>query len=82
MLRNTLPVILTLVAGPAAAQMVDKYAITPDERAACQVDAVSYCSYTYPNEDSLIACMKENKAKLTPLCRRKFMTGLAKRHML
>ena len=65
----------------AQAQMVSKYHITPEEQAACQLDATTLCSAVFPDEDALIACMRTNVPKLSPVCRKTFVAGLQKRHM-
>ena len=59
----------------------DKYNITPAEQIACQQDAATFCSYAYPDEDKLIACMKDNKAQLSQTCLKTFEAGLKRRHM-
>lgn len=63
------------------AQVVNKFHITPEEQAACQVDATTLCSSTFPDEDALIACMRTNVPKLSPVCRKTFVAGLQRRHM-
>lgn len=70
---------VNLAAAPA--QAPNKYDISPEEQAACQVDATTLCSHVFPDQDALIACMRSNVPNLTPLCRRTFMAGLQKRHM-
>jgi hypothetical protein len=65
----------------AQAQVANKYNITPEEQAACQVDATTLCSHVYPDQDALVACMRSNESSLTPLCRKTFTAGLQKRHM-
>ncbi len=65
----------------AQAQVANKFHITPEERAACQLDATTLCSYVFPDEDALITCMKANVANLTPKCRKTFTAGLQRRHM-
>lgn len=65
----------------AEAQVVDKFRITPEEQAACQIDATTLCSSVYPDEDALIACMRTNEPNLSPTCRKTFVAGLQKRHM-
>lgn len=59
----------------------DKYQITEEERAACQNDAVLFCSTVYPDEDALLACMKSVRPKLTQACRVVFEAGLRRRHI-
>ncbi len=58
----------------------DKYHVTPIERAACEQDAVALCSSS-TDEDSLLACMKQNRAQLSTWCSRAFETGLKRRHL-
>ena len=58
----------------------DKYRITPEERVACQQDAVVFCS-TSADEDGLIGCMKQNKPQLSNVCLKTFEAGLRKRHL-
>ncbi len=65
----------------AQAQVEDKYHITPAERSACQSDAQSLCSGAFPDEDRLLACMRENVARLSPDCLKSFSMGLRRRHL-
>lgn len=60
---------------------VDKYKVTPLEKAACQEDAMSLCSSAYPDEDRLIACMRHNRSQLSTVCRTVFEAGMKRRHM-
>ncbi len=81
-MKICLTVALCICAGSSRiAAAEDKFHVTPDERAACQQDATLLCSYTYPDEDRLVACMKGNKQQLTDLCRRTLETGLKRRHI-
>ena len=59
----------------------DKYHITNAEKIACTADAVRLCSGTYPDEDGLLACMKQNRASLTALCRVAFDAGVKRRRL-
>ena len=59
----------------------DKYQITDAERAACQADAVMFCSTAYPDEEALITCMKTVRPRLTQGCRTVFEAGLRRRHI-
>lgn len=65
----------------AALAQADKYNITPEEQTICQSDAVSLCSFSYPDEDKLISCMKANKTQLSTPCLRTFEAGLKRRHL-
>ena len=59
----------------------DKYHITPEEKAACSSDALRLCSNTYPDEDRLFSCMKENRASLSAVCRVAFDAGRKRRRL-
>ena len=65
----------------AQAQVANKFHITPEEQAACQMDATTLCSYVFPDEDALITCMRANVPNLSPTCRTTFIVGLQRRHM-
>jgi hypothetical protein len=74
------PVALVLLAGitaafglafaagfaPAAAQG------TPEQRQACQPDAMRLCSEFVPDVDRITACMVKNRIRLSPPCRAVF----------
>ena len=60
---------------------VDKYHITEAEKAACSSDAVRLCFDSYPDEDRLLLCMKQNHAALSPVCRVAFDAGAKRRHL-
>jgi hypothetical protein len=81
MTRSLVATLLVALAAGAEPEVIDKYHITPTEKAACEQDATLLCGDVPPDEDSLIACMKENIAKLSPICLKSFKAGLAKRHM-
>ena len=51
------------------------------KRAACTVDAVRLCSSAYPDEDLLIACMRQNRASLSQACLVAFDAGIKRRHL-
>jgi hypothetical protein len=56
---------LALMLVPAAAQG------TPDQRAACEADAMRLCSlFTVVQE--ITACMQQNRRRLSPPCRAEF----------
>ncbi len=80
--RNIVIFAALALLGQQAAAAPSKYGITAEEKAACQTDAAAYCSATFPDEDKLIACMKGNKAQLSPMCLQVFTAGLRRRHML
>ena len=47
-------------------------AAVPCARAACTLDAFRLCGTEIPNVERIIACMKANKANLSPGCRSVF----------
>jgi hypothetical protein len=51
---------------PAAAQG------TPEQRQACQPDAMRLCSEFVPDVDRITACMVKNRIRLSPPCRAVF----------
>jgi hypothetical protein len=68
--------VLALGAGfmpsPAAAQG------TPEQRQACQPDAMRLCSEFVPDVDRITACMVKNRIRLSPPCRAVFTTPVRK----
>lgn len=52
-----------------AAKVATTSDVTPEERAACTSDAFRLCSSAIPSVDRVVACLKSEKAKLSPLCR-------------
>jgi hypothetical protein len=52
---------------PAAAQQG-----TPEQRQACQPDAMRLCSEFVPDVDRITACMVKNRIRLSPPCRAVF----------
>ena len=59
----------------------DKYHVTEAEKAACTTDAVRLCSQTYPDEEQLFVCMKQNRGSLTKTCRVAFDAGVKRRRL-
>ena len=84
-MRRTLSSIAlaSLIASSAAhgQEAQDKYHITNAEKAACTMDAMRLCSGVYPSEDGLIACMRQNHAELSTICRVAFDLGVKRRHL-
>ena len=78
-----------LLATPLAAQMLgtpapqaeDKYHVTSQEKAACSSDAIRLCMHTYPDEDRLLVCMKQNRDALSAACRVAFDAGVRRRRL-
>jgi hypothetical protein len=42
---------------------------TPEQRAACQPDAMRLCSEFVPDVDAITACMTRKRLRLSPACR-------------
>ena len=62
-MRLTLAIALTVSALSTAA-----YAQSAEEQQACMNDAFRVCSATIPDRNKTIACMVQNKAKLSGAC--------------
>ena len=63
---------LALMAHPAAAQG------TPEQRAACEGDAMRFCNQYVPDVQRITACMAQHRRYLSPRCRAVFSGGAKK----
>jgi hypothetical protein len=45
---------------------------TAEEQKACTPDVFRLCSTYIPDEKQIVACLKQNKDKLSPACRKVF----------
>jgi hypothetical protein len=61
-----LGLVLMIDASPAAAQG------TPQQRAACEDDAMRLCGQFVPDVDRITACMHARRSQLSPRCRAVF----------
>ena len=61
---------LTFAPSPAAAQQW-----TPEQRAACEPDAMRLCQQYVPDVDRVRACMAHYRRYLSPACRAVFEGG-------
>jgi hypothetical protein len=59
---------VSFMPAPAAAQG------TPEQRQACQPDAMRLCSEFIPDVERITACMVKNRIRLSPACRAVFAT--------
>jgi hypothetical protein len=41
---------------------------TPEQRVACESDAIRFCSRYIPNADRIAVCLKENRDKISATC--------------
>ena len=83
-IAGSLLAVQALFASPLAAQSPraeDKYHVTSQEKAACTSDAIRFCMHTYPDEDQLLACMKQNRDALSAACRVAFDAGVRRRRL-
>jgi hypothetical protein len=64
---------LTFAPSPAAAQQW-----SPEQRAACEPDAMRLCQQYVPDIDRVRACMIHYRRYLSPACRRVFEGGRRK----
>jgi hypothetical protein len=65
---------LTLTSGSAAAQQW-----SPEQRAACEPDAMRLCQQYIPDVDRVRACMAHYRRYLSPACRAVFEGGAKKK---
>jgi hypothetical protein len=65
--------LIIAAASPAAAQG------TPEQRAACEGDAMRLCGQFVPNVDQIISCMSRNRRYLSAPCRAVFDGGGSRR---
>ncbi len=74
MMRNT-----ARVAVAAAFCFTAQYAMaepgTKDEQAACKPDVYRLCKDFIPITDKIVSCLKDNRSKLSPACRKVFSHG-------
>ena len=59
----------------------NKYHVTDAEQAACASDAIGLCSAAGEDADKLLGCMKDDRVKLSAVCRPVFDEGLRRRGM-
>ena len=52
---------------------------SPEQRAACEGDAMRLCQQYVPDVNLITACMSRNRSKLSPGCRAYFSGGKKKR---
>jgi len=60
---------LALMAASAGAQG------SPEQRAACEGDAMRLCQQYVPDVNRITACMSRHRSQLSPACRRYFSGG-------
>jgi len=61
----TLGLFLSLFAGSAS---MAQYQGTPEQRRACTPDVYRLCAGEIPNVRAITACLRRNKASLSPAC--------------
>jgi hypothetical protein len=71
--------VMAVIAPLKAGAAENKYHVTVAEQNACGADAISLCGDSGKDEDSLLACMKANRASLSPSCSPVFNEGLRRR---
>lgn len=60
------------VAAALASFATSSFAFTAQQRSACTPDAFRLCSSEIPNIDGITACMRKQKASLSPACKAVF----------
>jgi len=43
---------------------------TPEDRAACEPDAIRYCKAAMPDELRVLGCLQDNRKQISPACQR------------
>ena len=81
-MRLIMPFLVACFVVSAAQADASDYSITANEKAACTSHAMRFCAYTYPSQDRLIGCMRENTGSLSSGCAVVFKAGLRRRHLL
>ena len=71
--------LFSLPACAATARDLSQRSYSNDEQTLCQPDVFRLCNDYVPDEDRIIACMKQNHSQLSPQCRKVFDAGLKKR---
>ncbi|MGO9170608.1 MAG: cysteine rich repeat-containing protein [Rhodomicrobium sp.] len=56
----------------AGAEQTVAHSGSPEEQAACTPDVFRLCAAQIPSESRIVACLKQNKARLSPACRKVF----------
>jgi hypothetical protein len=41
---------------------------TPEDRAACEQDAIRFCKAAMPDELRVLGCLQDNRKRITPAC--------------
>jgi len=76
MIRALVPaavaVALCFGAAIAGAEQIVQHSGSAEEQAACTPDVFRLCAAQIPSESRIVACLKQNKAKLSPACRKVF----------
>jgi hypothetical protein len=57
------------IAGP---EQILAHSGSAEEQAACTPDVFRLCAAQIPSESRIVACLKQNKARLSPACRKVF----------
>ena len=68
-------IFLLIVAGPFSSANA-QYRGTPEMQQACTPDVMRLCNADVPDVDKIVACMKRNRANLSPACGTVFGAGL------
>jgi hypothetical protein len=68
-----------LLAIAAGSSVNAQYRGTPEMQQACTPDVMRLCNDDLPDVDRIVACMKRNRANLSPACGAVFGIGLSRR---
>ncbi len=70
MFRTFVPVAIAAALSFATATASAEH--TADAESACTPDVFRLCSAQIPSQGKIVACLKQNKARLSPACRKVF----------
>ena len=70
-------VLISLMAGPISSANA-QYRGTPEMQQACTPDVMRLCNADVPDVDKIVACMKRNRANLSPACGAAFGMGVSR----
>jgi hypothetical protein len=69
--------VVTLAASASSANA--QYRGTAEQQQACTPDVMRLCNEDVPDVQKIVACMKRNRASLSPACGAVFGAGLSRR---
>lgn len=72
MMRNVARIAIVAALSIASANAMAEEQGTEQQQNACKPDVYRLCREAIPVTEKIVACLKQNKAKLSPACRKVF----------